>query len=215
MSDETLSFLSASDSATASWRPKVGGPMDPRREAKPSPRFLLNSVDLLGKEIDPAVLSVAQEIAPRAVFHAEKLLGDPAVAISLFEEAAATVSKTIKDKAASGKPRIRDIRGYLFRTYLRRISVERKANLVLDDATEAEWQKHARQAGDRDIERHLLLSELLETCDTLTREVVYRKLEGCTGKEIEKFCGIPANAANLRFSKALRRLQRAVRARGR
>lgn len=189
--------------------------MDPRREAKPSPRFLLNSVDLLGREIDPAVLSVAQEIAPRAVSHGEKLLGDPALAISLFEEAAATVSKTIREKAASGKPRIRDLCGYLFRAYLRRISVERKASLPLEDATEEEWQKHARRTDDSDIERQILVKELLETCDTLTREVLYRKLEGCTGKEIEKVCGIPVNAANLRFSKALRRLQRAVRARGR
>lgn len=189
--------------------------MDPRREAKPSPRFLLNSVDLLGREIDPAVLSVAQEIAPRAVSHGEKLLDDPALAISLFEEAAATVSKTIKEKAASSKPRIRDMRGYLFRAYLRRISVERKASPVLDDATEQEQEKHARQTDDSDIERQILVKELLETCDTLTREILYRKLEGYTGKEIEKFCGIPVNAANLRFSKALRRLQRAVRARGR
>lgn len=109
--------------------------MDPRREAKPSPRFLLNSVDLLGREIDPAVLSVAQESAPRAVSHGEKLLGDPALATSLFEEAAATVSKTINEKEASGKPRIRDMRGYLFRAYLRRISVERKANLAPIDSS--------------------------------------------------------------------------------
>jgi DNA-directed RNA polymerase specialized sigma24 family protein len=189
--------------------------MDPRREAKPSPRFLLNSVDLLGREIDPAVLSVAQEIAPRAVSHGEKLLGDPALAISLFEEAAATVSKTTKQKAASGKPGIRDMRGYLFRAYLRRISVERKAYLALDDTTEEDWQKHAQQTDVSGIERQILVKELLESCDTLTREILYRKLEGCTGKEIEKFCGIPVNAANLRFSKALRRLQRAVRARGR
>lgn len=188
--------------------------MDPRREAKPSPRFLLNSVDLLGREIDPAVLSVAQEIAPRALLNGEKLLGDPALAISLFEEAAATVSKAIKEKEASSKPRIRDLRGYLFRTYLRRINLERKANLAVDDAPEEEWHKHAQQTHDSHIERQILLKELLETCDTLTREILFRKLEGCTGKEIEKFCGIPVNAANLRFSKALRRLQRAVRARG-
>jgi DNA-directed RNA polymerase specialized sigma24 family protein len=176
---------------------------------------LLNEVDRSGRPIAPEVLSAAREIGPRAVSHGEKLLGDPALAISLFEEAAATVSKTIKEKATSGKPRIRDVRGYLFRTYLRRISVERKASPVLDDATEQEQEKYAPQTDDSAIERHILVKELLETCDTLTREILYRKLEGCTGKEIEKFCGIPVNAANLRFSKALRRLQRAVRARGR
>lgn len=189
--------------------------MQPRRERTRPLALLLNAIDHLGRPVEPSVLSVAQEIAPRAVSHGEKLLGDPALAISLFEEAAATVSKTIKEKAASGKPRIRDVRGYLFRAYLRRISVERKASLALEHSTEEEWQKHAQQTDDSDIERHILVKELLETCDTLTREILYRKLEGCTGKEIEKFCGIPVNAANLRFSKALRRLQRAVRVRGR
>lgn len=189
--------------------------MQPRRERTRPLAPLLNAIDHLGRPVEPSVLSVAQEIAPRAVSYGEKLLGDPALAMSLFEEAAATVSKTIKDKAASGKPRIRDMRGYLFRAYLRRISVERKGSLTLEDSTDEEWRKHSQQTDDSDIERHILMKELLETCDTLTREILYRKLEGCTGKEIEKFCGIPVNAANLRFSKALRRLQRAVRTRGR
>jgi hypothetical protein len=62
--------------------------MHPQRERKTSPVFLLNSVDRLGREIEPAVLSVAQEIGTTAVRYAEKLLGDPAIAITLFGEAA-------------------------------------------------------------------------------------------------------------------------------
>ena len=75
--------------------------MYPQRERKPGPALLLNTVDRLGREIDPAVLSVAQEIGPSAVRYAENVLGDPALAISLFEKAAATVSQTLRDKAAS------------------------------------------------------------------------------------------------------------------
>jgi hypothetical protein len=56
--------------------------MHPQRERQPSPAFLLNSVDCLGREIDPAVLSVAQEIGTSAVRYAENLLGDPALAIT-------------------------------------------------------------------------------------------------------------------------------------
>ena len=67
--------------------------------------FLLNSVDRLGRTIDPTVLSVATEIAPRALLYAEKLLGDPALAMNLFEEAAATVSHALKEKSASGSPK--------------------------------------------------------------------------------------------------------------
>ena len=67
--------------------------MHPHRKTTPSLQFFLNSVDHLGRPIDPSVLSVAQEIGPGAVPYAEKVLGDPALAISLFEETAATVSK--------------------------------------------------------------------------------------------------------------------------
>jgi len=40
------------------------------------------------------------------------LLGDPALAITLFEEAAATVSQTHSGKTARGKPDVKDMRGY-------------------------------------------------------------------------------------------------------
>ena len=150
-----------------------------------------------------------------AVSHGERLLGDPALAANLFEEAAATVSKVLKEKVASGKPPIRDIRGYLFRTYLRRISAAKRAQLVLEDAREEKWVNHTRQARASDVEREILVKELLESCDTVTREIMYRRLAGFSWKEIEKSCGVPVNAANLRFGKTLRRLQKVVGARGR
>jgi hypothetical protein len=169
--------------------------------------LLLNSVDRLGRTVEPSVLSVAQDIVSQAVSHGEKLLGDPALALTLFEEAAATVSKTAGEKLASGKPGIRDIRRYLFRVYLRRIGVEKKASLSFDQGTAAQSERHAQQTDQRDIDRHILLTEVLESCDTLTREIIYLRLEGCSWKEIEKRSGIPLNAASLRFSKTLRRLR--------
>jgi len=169
--------------------------------------LLLNSVDRLGRTVEPPILSVAQEIASQAVSHGEKLLGDPALALALFEEAAATVSKAVGEKLASGKPGIRNMRSYLFRVYLRRIGIEKKASLSLDQATDELWERHAERTHQRDIERRILLKEVLESCDTLTREIFYLRLEGCSWKEIERRSGIPLNAASLRFSKALRRLR--------
>jgi hypothetical protein len=178
-----------------------------RRERTRSDVLLLNSVDRLGRTVEASVLSVAQEIASRAVSHGEKLLGDPALALTLFEETAAAVSRTVGEKLASGKPGIRDMPSYLFRVYLRRIGIEKKASLSVDQATEEQWERHAQLTYQRDIERQILLKEVLESCDTLTREIFYLRLEGCSWKEIERRSGITLNAASLRFSKTLRRLR--------
>jgi DNA-directed RNA polymerase specialized sigma24 family protein len=177
------------------------------RERTRRAALLLNSVDHLGRTVEPSVLSVAQTIASQAVSHGERLLGDPALALTLFEEAAAIVSKTAGEKLASGEPAIRDIGSYLFRVYLRRIGIEKKTSLLLDQATAEQCEKHTQRTDQHDIERHILLREVLEGCDTLTREIFYLRLEGCSWKEIEKCSGIPLNAASLRFSKALRRLR--------
>src|SRR6202043_3263518 len=101
--------------------------MHPHRKTTPNLPFLLNSVDHLGRIIEPAVLSVAQEIGPSAVRYAEKVLGDPALAITLFEESAATVSQTQRERAARGTPDVKDMRGYLFLAYIRRVRREKRA----------------------------------------------------------------------------------------
>jgi DNA-directed RNA polymerase specialized sigma24 family protein len=185
--------------------------MRSRRERTRAIVPLLNSVDRLGRAVEASVLVIAQEIAPRAVSHGERLLGDPSLALTLLEEAAAAVSKTLAEKHTSGKPAIRDMQRYLFRVYLRRINIERRHSFSADDAIEMEWGEHVLRSPEGDIERRILLKEVLESCDTLTREIFYLRLEGCSWKEIEKRCGIPLNAASLRFSKAIRRLRNQLR----
>ena len=170
--------------------------------------FLLNATDRFGRTIEPCVLTIAQEIAPRAVPYGERLLGDPALSMTLFEEAAARVSNAVRQKAARGLPEIREMRRYLFRAYLRRIG---------DQGWHTPFRVHKMQpAGierphdyeSRKLERRILLRELLDSCDRLTKEIFHSRLQGCSWKEIEETCGIPANAASLRFSKALRQFQK-------
>jgi hypothetical protein len=48
----------------------------------------VSPVDQRGRPISPVVLSAAEEISRRAIYHAERLLVDPAVAANLLEEAA-------------------------------------------------------------------------------------------------------------------------------
>src|SRR5208283_155522 len=120
--------------------------MHPHRKPTINAPFLLNAIDHLGRAIDPSVLSVAQEIGPGAVRYAEKVVGDPALAISLFEETAATVSRTLREKAASGKPDVTDIRGYLFHSYMRRIKRQKRMEAVLTDPDSLPLERQAQYA---------------------------------------------------------------------
>lgn len=188
--------------------------MPSKRESKPIPSFLLSSVDRLGRPIAPAVLSVAQEIAPQALSYGEKLLGDPAVSLNLFEEAAAAVSEAAKKRAESGQAPIRDLRAYLFRAFMRRISLERKKQVgsAIDSEQFDEQRTTTRQITS--IEMTLLLDEVMAACDKVTQEIALRRLEGFSWSEIGPRYGMSAHAARVRYSKALQRLRKALKARG-
>jgi hypothetical protein len=73
---------------------------------------LVNAVDPLGRPIEPCILSVAQDIVPQAVSHAQKSLADPSVGMNLPEEAAATVSEAVLAKQLADPPPVRNMRGY-------------------------------------------------------------------------------------------------------
>src|SRR5260370_12708458 len=95
-----------------------------------SQQLVLNSVDRLGRAIDPETLAAAQAIAERAVQHAVSLIGCPALATSLLEEAAATVSRAIQRRAQAGEPPILNLQSYLFRAFLRRVNVVRRKEIA-------------------------------------------------------------------------------------
>jgi DNA-directed RNA polymerase specialized sigma24 family protein len=143
------------------------------------------------------------------VRYAEKVLGDPALAISLFEETAATVSQTRRDKAASGKPDVTDIRGYLFLAYMRRVRRQKRMEAVLNDPTSLSLARQAQYADVQDLERSLFLAEALASCDKVTQNIVLRRLEGYSWREIERRCGVSSGAARKRFSSTVQRLRKA------
>jgi DNA-directed RNA polymerase specialized sigma24 family protein len=174
--------------------------------------FLFNSVDQFGRTIEPCVLAVAQEIAPQAIPYGERFVGDPALSITLFEEAAAKVSHAVRQRALKGQPEIREMRRYLFRAYFRRLVDERPRTPCQTCLTQIYWPKRSYDFESRAIERRVLVEELLHRCDELTREIFHRRLQGWSWKEIEQGVGIPANAASLRFSKAIRHFQKDVSA---
>lgn len=171
---------------------------------------MLNSVDLSGREIDPAVLSAATAIGPKAIRYAEKLLGDSAVAMTLFEDAAASVSEAIRTKQATGSA-VRDLAGYLFRTYVRLVSHAKQKDSVLSESLDIEIEARISERELVRAEAALLLDEIMSICDRLTREVALRRLEGLSWKEIGEYYGISGHAAEARFSKALDRARKRLK----
>ncbi len=154
------------------------------------PASLLNSVDRHGRRIDPGVLSVAQEISQQALAYAEKILGDPAVALNLFEEAAAAVSEAVETKKAAAKPPIRDLRAYLFRALLRRISQEKRREVSLRNEVKWLQERNRPTRGSTGLDMNLLLDEVMAACDKVTQEIISRRIEGFSWDQIGDRHGI-------------------------
>lgn len=177
--------------------------MRPKRETKSSLPFLLNSLDRFGRQIAPAVLSVAMELGPRALAYAQNLIGDPALAISYFEEAAASVSAAIEQKESSGAPAVRNVAAYLFRTFIRMVDAAKRKEAILGKSLLEYGETQTFSSKESRTETTVLLNEVMGTCDRVSREVVVLRLEGFSWKEIGKHFGISSHAAEARFSKAL------------
>jgi DNA-directed RNA polymerase specialized sigma24 family protein len=165
---------------------------------------LLNSVDRHGRTIDPLVLAVAHEIGPRAIAYADRLLVDTALATNLFEESAAAVSEALRRKPAGAGP-VRDLSAYLYRTFLRKVNLARIKSTRLETSlrNKARTQGFERQSMRPEIT--LLFDEVMATYDRVTRQIVYRRLEGFSWKEIATEFGLSTHATETRYSRALAR----------
>lgn len=171
-------------------------------------RFHLSPVDRFGRAIDPAVREAAEEIGPRAIAFAEKQLTDPAVAANLLEECAAAVSRVLRTRRQA-EP-IRDLQAYLFRAFIRRINkLSRKTPALTNPGTVAQ---HDIQVSES-FELRILIDEFLRSCDPVTRDMLYRRAQGFSWKEIGARHGISAHAAESRFSQALQRVRKKLRLR--
>ena len=172
-------------------------------------RFRISPVDCRGRAIAPEVLSVAYEISGRALDHAEKLLGDSALALSAFEETAATVSRVLSAQRRSGNRRIQNLSGYLFRAFLRRVNRLKRRELLLscDRSATDLLESYASNAWE-ELELKVLVDELLTKFDVVARDMFYRRQAKFSWKEIGRTYNISAHAAESRFSAALRRVRK-------
>ena len=172
-------------------------------------QYFLNAVAPSGRSIEPCVFLVAQGIANQAVSYTEKLLGDSCVAVNLLEEAAATVSEVIRAKEAAQIAPIRDVRRYLFRVFLRKVAEARRNETTYQEASQ--WYSHPRDDSHGDgLDSQILLDQILSQFDSVTREMILRRIEGHSWGEIASEFDLSNHAARVRFSKALQWLRTSV-----
>ena len=175
--------------------------------ARPLNRNLrISPVDRRGYTIGHPVLVAAEEIGRRAMEHAEQLLFDPAIAATLLEEAAASVSRALLSKRHSRQAGVRDLPSYLFRSFIRRINRAKKRQLIQDAAILAYLAESPNSTDPNDLDLKILVDELLTRCDSVTREMFYRRIQGFSWKEIGFSYGISEHAAESRFSQAIHKL---------
>ena len=173
-------------------------------------KFTISPMDWRGRTIAPEVLSVANQIRKNALRYAEQALGDPAVAASLFEESAATVSRLFVQQR-EGKSAIRNLSAYLFRAFIRRVNRVKRRETLLMERLSQEFERSGEFISSRNLELKILIDEILSRGDPTTRDMFYRRVEGYSWKEIGRVYGISAHAAESRFSQALRRLRNRLR----
>jgi DNA-directed RNA polymerase specialized sigma24 family protein len=175
--------------------------------ARPLNRNLcISPVDRRGYTIGHPVLVAAEEIGRRAMEHAEQLLFDPAIAATLLEEAAASVSRALLSKRHSRQAGVRDLPSYLFRSFIRRINRAKKRQLIQDAAILAYFAESPNSTDPNDLDLKILVDELLTRCDPVTREMFFRRIQGFSWKEIGFSYGISEHAAESRFSQAIHKL---------
>jgi hypothetical protein len=172
-------------------------------------QHFLNAVAPSGRSIEPCVFLVAQDIADQAVSYVEKFRVDSCVGVNLLEEAAATVSEVIRAKEAAQIAPIRDVRRYLFRVFLRKVAETRRNETTYEEVSQ--WHSHPcdDSHGDR-LDSQILLDQILGHFDSVTREMILRRIEGHSWGEIASEFELSNHAARVRFSKALQWLRTSV-----
>ena len=177
-------------------------------QAGQSGAIRVSPMDQRGRPISPRVLAAAEEISRRAIYHAGKLLIDPAVAANVLEETAAAVSRVLETKDPDGNS-IRDLESYLFRAFLRRLNRIKRQELLTAQAPELEALV-SRISYDprRNLEMKILVDELLMQFNPMMRDFFCRHSALSSWREVGRVYGISAHAAESKFSQALQTVKR-------
>jgi len=168
----------------------------------------VSPVDQRGRPISPRVLMAAEQVSRRAMYHAGKLLIDPAVAANVLEETAAAVSRVLETKDTD-RNSIRDLESYLFRAFLRRLNRIKKQELLTAQALELEeFGSQISHDPRRTLEMKILVDELLMQFNPMMRDFFCRHSVLSSWREVGEVYGISAHAAESKFSQALQTVKK-------
>jgi DNA-directed RNA polymerase specialized sigma24 family protein len=100
------------------------------------------------------------------------------------------------------------LQAYLFRAFIRRINKTLKRRVLVENAVRFLFLD-SRNSTDpwEELERKMLIDELLTRDRPSTRDMFYRRSHGLLWDDIAPFYGISAHAAESRFSQALKRIR--------
>jgi hypothetical protein len=168
----------------------------------------VSPTDQRGRPISPRVLNATEKVSRRAMYHAGKLLIDPAVAANLLEETAAAVSRVLQSRNTD-RNSIRDLESYIFRAFLRRLNRVKKQELLTARALELQaflWRiSHDPR---RTLEMKILVDELLRQFNPMMRDFFCRHSVLSSWREVGRVYGISAHAAESKFSQALQTVKK-------
>jgi DNA-directed RNA polymerase specialized sigma24 family protein len=110
-----------------------------------------------------------------------------------------------RQEAAQIAP-IRDVRRYLFRVFLRKVAEAKRNETPFEEISQ--WYSHPCDDSHGDgLSSKILLDQILGHFDSVTREMILRRIEGHSWGEIAVEFGLSNHAARVRFSKALQWLR--------
>lgn len=153
-------------------------------------------------QIDPEVYRAAAAVWGQAEPFALHTLGDTPAGLRLMLKAAASVSRVRAEAAGT----IRDLPSYLFKTYTRLVLAERQKESDRRQIAETEARLSDVKDEAAEIERKVLLHEIMRMMDGWTRQVFEWRCLGHGFAEIARWLGTSENAARNKFNHQIKLL---------
>jgi RNA polymerase sigma factor (sigma-70 family) len=161
-------------------------------------------------QIDPVVYEVARQLWRQAEQFALSTVGDAPAGLRLMLKAVALVSRV-----RSAQPnQIENLTAYLFQTYKRLILAElKKERGRQQHLAEREVEDFLLPETDAvEVERQILLEQLMQRMDSWTREVFELLVLGYSFAELGKKSGMSGERIRKKFDKRVERLIKQVKA---